>query len=151
VRLDPTRALTQRLRDQLAGAGQRFALTHAAAAPIRVLRSIAPVRAKPPVVRPKAPREREPVAVAAEDPQAALDAKVQASLDGGATALSTVTSDVTAELPGPERFVEAGRVAGTVARLARALSATERPWVAVGADLEIEDWAVTRDARGGSR
>ncbi|MCE9578079.1 MAG: condensin subunit MukF [Deltaproteobacteria bacterium] len=151
VRLDPTRALTQRLRDQLAGAGQRFALTHAAAAPIRILRTVAPVRTKPPVVRPRAAREREPVAESTEDPQAALDAKVQASIDGGAAALSTVTHDVTAELPGPERFIEAGRVAGTVARLARARSAIERPWVAVGEDLVIEDWAVTRDARGGSR
>ena len=53
-----------------------------------------------------------------------------------------VTGEVTGELPAPERFVEAGRVAQTVARLARAASAIERPWVAVGDDLEIEDWAL---------
>ncbi|MDQ3370299.1 MAG: condensin subunit MukF, partial [Myxococcota bacterium] len=60
VRLDPTRALTQRLRDQLAGAGAKFALTYAAAPPIRILRTVAPVRDKPPVVRPRQPRDKEP-------------------------------------------------------------------------------------------
>jgi chromosome partition protein MukF len=142
VRLDPTRALMQRLRDQLAGAGRRFALAYAGAPPIRILRAVAAIPDRPPVVRPRAPRERDPEADAGEDPQAVLDGKVARALGAGATALSAVTGDVTAELPGPERFVEAGRVAQTVARLARASSAIDRPWVAVGDDLVIEDWAI---------
>jgi len=142
VRLDPTRALMQRLRDQLAGAGRRFALAYAGAPPIRLLRAVAGMPDRPPVVRPRAPREREPEADAGEDPQVVLDGKVARALGAGATALSAVTGEVTAELPGPERFVEAGRVAQTVAKLARASSAIERPWVAVGDDLEIEDWAI---------
>ena len=77
-----------------------------------------------------------------------LDGKVQRALGAGASALSVVTGAVTAELPAPERFVEAGRVAQTVARLAHASSAIERPWVAVGDDLLIEDWAVTGRAEG---
>ncbi len=142
VRLDPTRALMQRLRDQLAGNGVRFSLAYASAAPIRILRTVAAVPERPSVVRPRAPREKEPEADAGEDPQVVLDGKVRRALDGGAAALSAVTGEVTAELPAMERFVEAGRVAQTVARLARASSAIERPWVAVGADLVIEDWAV---------
>ena len=146
VRLDPTRALTQRLRDQLAGNGARFALTCAGATPMRILRTVAPLRERPPVVRPRAPREREPATEAGEDPQAVLEGKVQRALDGGATALSTVTTEVTAELAGPDRqgdrFVEAGRVAHTVAQLARATGELERPWVAVGDDLVIEDWTL---------
>lgn len=148
VRLDPTRALTQRLRDQLAGAGARFALTIAGAPPIRLLRTVATLGERPPVVRPRAPREREPAADAGEDPQAVLEAKVRRALDGGAAALSRVTTEVTAELAGGERFVEAGRVAHTAAQLARASADLERPWVAVGDDLEIEDWTLTP---GGSR
>lgn len=148
VRLDPTRALTQRLRDQLAGAGARFALTIAGAPPIRLLRTVATVGERPPVVRPRAPREREPAADDGEDPQAVLEAKVRRALDGGASALSRVTTEVTAELAGGERFVEAGRVAHTAAQLARASADLERPWVAVGDDLEIEDWTLTP---GGSR
>jgi len=150
VRLDPTRALTQRLREQLAGNGQRFALAYAGAPPMRILRETPVVRDRPPVVRPRAAWDREPVADAGEDPQVALDAKVQRALDGGAAALSAVTSEVTAELPGPERFVEAGRVANTVARLARASAEVERPWVAVGGELEIEDWKLARAAKGAS-
>src|SRR5215470_12285178 len=146
VRLDPTRALLQRLRDQLAGAGPRFALAYAGAPPIRLLRTVAALPDRPPVVRPRAPREREPAAEAGDDPQAVLDGKVARAIGGGARALSAVTGEVTAELPGPERFVEAGRVAQTVARLARASSAIDRPWVPVGDDLVIEDWAIA--ARG---
>jgi chromosome partition protein MukF len=144
VRLDPTRALLQRLRDQLAGAGQRFALAHAGAPPIRILRTVAALPDRPPVVRPRAPREREPEATgeAEPDPQAVLDAKVRRAIGGGATALSAVTGEVTAELPAAERFVEAGRVAHTVARVARASSAVDRPWVPVGDDMVIEDWAI---------
>jgi len=152
VRLDPTRALTQRLRDQLAGQGAKFALAYAAAEPIRILRTVAPVRDKPPVVRPRQPRDKEPVTEPAFDPQAALDEKVQRALDAGARSLSKVTADVTAEVPETERFVEAGRIAHTVAQLARVLSGPERPWVAVGDDFEVEEWSVagTR-AAGGSR
>jgi hypothetical protein len=96
------------------------------------------------VVRPRAPREKEPEADAQadDDPQAVLDGKVARALGAGARALSAVTGEVTAELPGPERFVEAGRVAQTVARLAHAASAVDRPWVPVGDDLVIEDWSI---------
>jgi len=147
VRLDPTRALLQRLRDQLAGAGPRFALAYAGAPPIRILRTVAGLPDRPAVVRPRAPREREPEAqtTAEEDPQAVLDGKVQRALGAGARALSAVTGDVTADLPAPDRFVEAGRVAQTVARLARAASAIDRPWVPVGDDLVIEDWTIVDD------
>jgi len=144
VRLDPTRALLQRLRDQLAGAGPRFTLAHAGAPPIRILRTVAALPDRPPVVRPRAPREREPEADAGEDPQVVLDGKVAAALAGGAVVLSAVTGEVTAELPGPERFVEAGRIAETVARLARPHAAIERPWVPVQDDLLIEDWTLGR-------
>ncbi|MCX5745684.1 MAG: condensin subunit MukF [Proteobacteria bacterium] len=149
VRLDPTRALTQRLRDQLANVGATFALAYAAAPPIRILRTVAPVRDKPPVARPRQPREQEPVTEPAIDPQALLDEKVHRSLAGGAPTLSIVTAEVTTELPDAERFVEAGRVAGTVARLARVASAPERAWVAVAGALEIEEWRV--DGERGSR
>lgn len=149
VRLDPTRALMQRLRDQLAGAGRKFALAYAGAPAIRVLRTVAALPDRPPVVRPRAPREQEPAPDVGEDPQVILDGKVARALEGGAQALSVVTGEVTADLAGAERFVEAGRIAQTVARLARPASAIERPWVAVGEDLEIEDWTIAARAVGG--
>src|SRR5262249_61806920 len=114
VRREPTRALLQGLRDQLAGAGPRFALAYAGAPPIRILRTVGGLPERPAVVRPRAPREREPEAqtAAEEDPQAVLDGKVQRALGAGASALSAVTGDVTADLPAPGRFVAIRRAHG---------------------------------------
>jgi len=153
VRLDPTRALTQRLREQLASeAGRSFSLTVAGAPPFRLLRTVLPPRERPPVTRPRAPREREPEPDTGVDPQEVLEGQVRGALDGGAVALSAVTAEVTAALVESERFVAAGRVAHTVAQLTRATAARVRPWVAVGGDLEIEDWALAAPAaRGGDR
>lgn len=143
VRLDPTRALTQRLRDQLAGTGAKFALTYASALPMRILRTVPPSRERPAVTRPRAPRDREPVTEPVADPQAALAAKVKAALVEGARTLSSVTTQVTAELPPGERFIEAGRIAHTVAQIARVSAEVERPWVAVDDSLEVEEWTTT--------
>ncbi len=152
VRLDPTRALTQRLRDQLAGAVERpYVLTLAGAAPIRLLRTVAPVVEKPPVTRPKAQRDREPSEDTGEDPEAVLEARVRAALDGGAESLSAVTAQVTAQAPEPDRFAMAGKVAHAAAALGRAHAARERPWVAVRQEMVIEDWQLAqRQAKGAS-
>lgn len=151
VRLDPSRALTQRLRDQLAGAGGRFALIHASAPPMRVLRTVAIVHDKPPVVRPRAPREVEPKPEAGDDPQLALDRAVEGALARGAVALSTITEEIVGGVAPDERFAEAGRVAQTVAKIGRARAEVERPWRPIG-ELEIEDWRVaTKEPRGGTK
>ena len=143
VRLDPSRALTQRLRDQLAGTGPRFALAYASAPPLRILRTVASPRDRQPVVRPRAPREKEPTTEPPEDPQAVLTARVRRALADGARALSTVTAAVTDELPTNERFLEAGRVAHTVAQVTDVAAGIERPWIAVAEDLEVEEWEVS--------
>lgn len=152
VRLDPTRALTQRLRDQLAGAAERpYVLTLAGAAPIRLLRTVAPVVEKPPVTRPKAPRDREPSEDTGEDPEAVLEARVRSALEGGADSLATVTEQVTAQAPEPDRFAMAGKVAHAAATLGRARAARERPWVAIRQEMIIEDWQLAqRQEKGAS-
>jgi chromosome partition protein MukF len=152
VRLDPSRALVQRLRDQLTGtAGKPFALTIAGAVPIRLLRTVAPPRDQLPVVRPKAPREKEPAADDGVDPQEVLDGQVQRALDGGRRTLAAVTGAVNDEVAEGERYVMAGRVAQTAARLARARADRERPWVAVDDQLVIEDWRLATTGQGGRR
>ena len=151
VRLDPTRAVTWRLRDQLAGtAGKPYVLALAGAAPIRLLRTVAPVVERPPVTRPKAPRDREPAEDSGEDPQAVLEERVRAALDRGASELSDVTSEITALVPAPERFAMAGRVAHTAAQLGRASASRERPWVKIRQEMQIEDWKLGRRSGGGS-
>jgi chromosome partition protein MukF len=144
VRLDPARALTQRLRDQLAGQGARFALTYAATDPLTLLRTVTSVPDKPPVVRPRAARERELAADSGEDREATLNQKVQHALADGARALSQLTRVVTEELPVTERFLEAGRIAHSAAQHAHAKSAVDRPWVPAGEGLLIEEWSLER-------
>lgn len=152
VRLDPTRALTQRLRDQLAGSAERpYLLALAGAAPIRLLRTVAPVVEKPPVTRPKAPRDREPSEDTGEDPEAVLESRVQAALEGGARSLAAVTEQVTAQAPEKERFAMAGKIAHTAAALGRARAARERPWVTIRQEMIIEDWQLAlRQGKGAS-
>ena len=140
VRLDPARALTQRLREQLASHSKRqFSLVVANAPALRVLRDVQPVVEPPPVRRPKKPRELEPEAkVPVADPMVELERRIRAELASGAQSLSEVTANLTAELPAAERFLAAGRIADIVARLTRPLAARERPWVAVTDHLVIE-------------
>jgi chromosome partition protein MukF len=148
VRLDPSRALTARLREQLSGHGQSsFALTVAAAPALRVLRDVVPPAPPAPVRRPRPERAAalEQVAPpAAVDP---LEARVQELIAGGARQLSDVTRQVTAELPDEHRFLGAGKIAELAARLGRPEPERERPWVPVGPGLVIEDWPMTRGER----
>lgn len=140
VRLDPSRALSQRLRDQLAGRGARFSLALAGVAPLRILREVVQVAEAPSVSRPRQTREREPAAENATDPQRALEQSVREALEEGARSLADVTDRVNARVEPEDRFVTAGRVAQASAALGRATTERERPWVHVEGSIEIEDW-----------
>lgn len=143
VRLDPSRTLVHRLREQLAGRrGRRFGLKVAAAPGIRLLRTVESQAQRPPVRRPRKERDLELAASSAEDPRAELELRVRAALAGGAVELSQVTAVVTGEQDGALRFVTTGRIAETVARVSRPRAAAERPWVLVDPTLSIEDWSL---------
>jgi chromosome partition protein MukF len=152
VRLDPSRALTARLRDQLSGrAGKRFTLAVAHTSAPLLLRDVAPSPERPPVKRPRADREKPPEEHAVEDPQAALEDAVRARLDAGADSLRDVTAQITAEMPEDQRFRAAGRVAQAVAKLARTHADRERPWLAVDESFAIEEWTLPRKEGAGGR
>jgi chromosome partition protein MukF len=144
VLLDPTRALTQRLREVLAGgAGPGYALAIASAPPISLLRDVtAPPRERPPVRRRKSETDATLDEEAADDPQSRLDADVRAAIDGGARGLGAVTERVVAARPEHERFVVAGRIAATVARVCNVDGAADRPWCAIDGALQIEEWSL---------
>ena len=146
VRLDPDRALSQRLRDQIAGWTARPFFTLVAHAPsIRLLRPPEARVERPAVTRPRADREAPPSVVAAEDALATLEALVRAALSAGAVELADVTARVLPALPPEIRYAAAGRIADVLARITRVRSERERPWRAVLERLEIEDWSVTAD------
>ena len=119
VRLDPDRALSARLRDQLGGwLKAPLHLVTARAAPVRLLRDVAPRVDRPVVARPRADREPAPEAAPPGAGEVDLDALIQGALARGAASLAEVTDAVLVELPAERRFGAAGRVvpvAGLVA------------------------------------
>ncbi|WP_437293609.1 chromosome partition protein MukF [Sorangium sp. So ce426] len=145
VRLDPERALSQRLRDQLAVWTSRpFHLVTARAPSIRLLRPLEARVERPPVARPRADREAAPAWVEPERLAADIEALVERALDEGAATLAEVTSRVLPGLPEPVRYAATGRIADAVAHRARVRSERERPWAPVLDRIEIEEWAVDR-------
>ncbi|HEY3668113.1 MAG TPA: condensin subunit MukF [Polyangiaceae bacterium] len=148
VRLDPSRALIERLREQLSQHVSRpFALSVAAAPAPRLLREIEPFKDdKPKVSRPRAEREKLPTTSDAPDPHAIVEELVQGALLRGSSGLCEVTQQVNAETEAGLQFVTAGRVAQVVARLARTTHDRDRPWVSVSDDLVIEEWQIAKGA-----
>ncbi|HHH29127.1 MAG TPA: condensin subunit MukF, partial [Polyangiaceae bacterium] len=141
VRLDPDRALSQRLRDQIAGwASTPFHLIVAAAPSIRLLRPLESRVERPPVTRPRRDREAAPDLVEPRDVGLAIEALVAEALAAGATSLIDVTAWVLPNFPADSHYAITGRVADEVARMSRARSAHERPWRPVEPRLEVEDW-----------
>ncbi len=140
VRLDPARALSQRLREQLASHGQRpFSLTVAAAPSLRVLRTVHARTPSPPVRRLRKPREAPPRAEpVGPDAMSVLEDRVREELANGVDELRELTARILADVPEEERFLVAGRVADIVGRLTKPLVVRERPWVAVSETLAIE-------------
>src|SRR5450432_2121538 len=85
VRLDPSRALIERLREQLSlHAARPFALSVAAARAPRLLREIEPFQDdNPKVSRPRSEREKAPTTTDVPDPHAIVEALVQGALARG--------------------------------------------------------------------
>jgi chromosome partition protein MukF len=149
VRLDPDRALSQRLRDQIAGwAPRRFYLLVAHAPSIRLLRPLEARVERPAVARVRVDREAEPEWVSGERPLADIDALVRGTLDAGAVTLAEVTARVLAGLPESAHYPATGLVAGALARIVAVRCERERPWTRVLDRLEIEDWAVKEGGEG---
>lgn len=144
VRLDPDRALSQRLRDQLAAWPSRpFHLLLAHALSIRLLRPLEARLERPIVARPRADREAAPEWVEAENLLADVDMLITKAVEEGARTLTDVSARVLPALPEPAQYAAIGRVADALARLAAVSAARERPWMPVGERFEIEDWTVS--------
>jgi chromosome partition protein MukF len=150
VRLDPSRALIERLREQLSKHTARpFALAVAAAPAPRLLREIEPFKDdKPKVSRPRAERERPPADTDAIDQHARVEELVQDALTRDPGSLREITQQVSNETPSELHFVTAGRVAQLVARLARTTHDRDRPWVSVHDGLVIEEWTIGKSGSG---
>ncbi len=145
VRLDPDRALSQRLRDQVTTwPSMPFHLLVVAAPSIRLLRPLESRVERPPVARPRIDREAAPELIDPEDKGLAIETLVAEALDAGATSLAQVTQRVLPNFAAHQQYAIAGRVANELGRLVRVRSAYERPWRPIEPDLEVEDWYLSR-------
>lgn len=144
VRLDPDRALSQRLRDQISGWTERpFSLWVTHAPPMAVLRAPEVRGERPAVSRPRGERDQEPARVEAEDGAGVdLDDQVRAAMAAGHVTLVDITAAVLADHPPATHYAVTGRVADAVARLARTRRVREHPWLPVTPTLYIEDWTL---------
>ncbi len=141
VRLDPDRALSQRLREQLAGwPDAPFHLVVCEPARAWTLRNPDTRPIRPPVTRPLRDREPEPAPTPPASDSADLEGRVRQSLATART-LSEVLRDVLPQTDPPQRFVTVGRVAAQVAAEAHPRSERERPWVEIS-ELDVEDWSL---------
>ncbi len=144
VRLDPDRALSQRLRDQLATwTPCGFHLVVADEPSIRLLRDLSPRVERPAVARACLDRDTPPETVPPGD-EVDLERLVRDALLGGPTTLGDVTGVVLARLAVDRRFGAAGRIAAVVASLTRPRVDREPPWVPVDDALEIEQWDLAK-------
>jgi chromosome partition protein MukF len=143
VRLDPDRALSQRLLDQLAAWPLKpFFLLVAQEPSIRLLRSLELKVERPAVARARVDREANPQWVESEDQIADIEALTKAAVEGGARTLTAVLEQVLAGLPISEHYLAVGRVASVLVKIVQVSSARERRWEIVLDGLEVEEWSL---------
>ena len=148
VRLDPGRALSQRLLEQIAGwTGRPHFLAAAHAPSIRLLRPLEARVERPAVTRPREDRESLPDEVASGDALGEIEALVRAAVAEGAVDLVDVTSRVLPRFPPESHYATTGHIAHALAHIARVKSEHERPWRPVVDRLEIEDWTVCGEGK----
>jgi chromosome partition protein MukF len=150
VRLDPDRAVSQRLRDQLAGWLDRpFALIAAGEPSIRLLRDDQARVERPPVTRRSVDRDHEPEIVPPDPSPVSIEDRVADALASGAATLAELSEAVLREIPVAEQYRAAGRVAELAVTKAGVSGPRERLWQRLASvPLEVEDWELgaRRDA-----
>jgi len=163
VRLDPGRALSQRLRDQLRTflpeaepgeqTGGHFAFIAAAPIPLPLLR-VPDMRAeRPPVTRPVGSHDQPLAEVVADVAPLEIEAKARELLAKRPAGLSDIIREIVGLLPEPDRYRTVGRITSICAVDTRIGHDHERPWVPVDEigqvgerhSLVVEEWRFNWD------
>ncbi len=138
VRLDPERALSQRLRDQVKTLLQApYALIVAEAPPLRVLREESEEIERPSVIRPREARDIAPQTTVADHRWEDLRGAVQKAIQDGVPSLIALLERLLPDIPQGERFLWAGRITARAAQSARVDADHERPFVPVEGDAGL--------------
>lgn len=145
VRLDPDRAVSQRLRDQLAGWLDRpfsFRVTNEQGT--RLLRDEVGAVERPPVTRAHRDHETNPELVQPDLAPVALEERVENALTEGTDGLAAVVAAVVPTLPDAEQYRAIGRVAELVSTRRRIHASLPRVWVELpDLGLTIEEWQLS--------
>lgn len=149
VRLDPDRAISQRLRDQLASWLDRpFAHLVADEERIRLLRDDIGRVERPPVTRAHEDYEVAAEVVPTDPSQLALEDVVAGCLNDGIDRLTVIVASIAPSLPTADRYRTMGRIAELTAAATDILPAIERDWVDVpSAAATMEEWLLSRRLR----
>lgn len=143
VRMDPDRAVSQRLQEAIARwPDEPWALDLTSVRPYLHLRR--PNLDRPRVVVRREAQDREGALadVASVDWEALLAQRVSAWLADHPE--SHLSEALAALLPTEQRFRFAGRITRALAVMGVVTGELERPWVAVDRELEVEQWTVRR-------
>ena len=147
VRLDPSRALSERLRKQLASwVDDRFFLVVSETAPMRVLREMEHHIERPSVTQVARDREPKLDKSPTELDPINLEERVRASLAKPQTTLAGVLSDVLPKVAEERRYESIGQIAAYVAANAQPRGTRKRPWVKLPNGFEIEDWRLDENS-----
>lgn len=151
VRLDPSRAVSERLRDGVTRyVDAPWSLTVFDAPPLRILREVEVHEAQPDVGWPASDRDTLPE-VAAGDEERDVALLVDEALAAGLDRLSAVARWVLPHFPENRRFRVIGAVTEATARAALVERTRERAWVDVGDGIQIEEWHVRRHPQAARR
>lgn len=145
VRLDPGRAVSQRLRDQLIGwPDHAFSFVCSAEPSIRLLREADATPFGATVQRQGTERDVALSESVADSETELLETLVSEALAGGAETLSAVLRHVLPSIRETKRYASTGRATHLVAEEREPAPEHERAWVAVPGEIEIEDWNLRR-------
>lgn len=144
VRLDPSRAVSERLRDGLASyTVEPWSILVTEALPLRLLREVEVREELPDVSWPAADRDVIPEVPSGEE-ERDVAVLVEEALEAGLVRLSEIARRILPLFPEAQRFRVVGAVVEATARAAHVERSAERAWIDVGEGIEMEEWQVTR-------
>lgn len=147
VRLDPGRALHQRMADVIRSyADAPWSFVISAEQSLTVLRDVPPLQDTVPVVRPHRPWDGDED-IEHREGVPDIEGAVDRALAAGAASLSDVLRQVLPALDAEDRYGAIGRIAEAVARQAQVRDGIDPPWVPVPGAFLIEDWTVAPKER----
>lgn len=147
VRLDPGRAISQRLRDQLAAwPDHAFSFVCAAEPSICLLRDPGETAVAGIVERPASDRDLALEESSLDSERERLEALVREALASGAATLSEVLHRVLPSVAEGRRYATVGRVTDQVATESGLETDREPEWVLVPGQIDVEEWRLRKAA-----